>query len=133
MLRKIKASTVVIVILVLVIAAYAASKNSASANRQAGVGEVLSDQSINAPLPGSDGGQDGQRSGDGRPDLAAAAELLGITEEELKNALGEPGQGPPDLEAAAELLGITVEELAEALGIPADGQPPEDGGQQPEG
>jgi len=47
------------------------------------------------------------------PDLAAAAAQLGITEQELKDALGPP---PPDLEAAAKTLGITVEELMEALG-----------------
>ena len=48
------------------------------------------------------------------PDLAAAATQLGITQQELMDALGAP---PPDLEAAAETLGITVEELQNALGV----------------
>lgn len=49
------------------------------------------------------------------PDLAAAAQTLGITEQELTDALGDP---PPDLDAAAETLGITVGELEAALGEP---------------
>lgn len=52
---------------------------------------------------------------DGMPDIAAAAEQLGITEEVLIAVLGEPGQGEPDLEAAAATLGITVEALQAAL------------------
>ncbi len=49
----------------------------------------------------------------GEPDLTAAAEMLGITEQELKDALGPP---PPDLAAAAATLGITEEELQNAMG-----------------
>ncbi len=56
-----------------------------------------------------DGGQPG-----GAPDFAAAAEILGVTEQELMDAFGGP---PPDLEAAAETLGITLEELQDALNI----------------
>jgi|GEM_PF-1349409 len=48
------------------------------------------------------------------PDLAAAAEKLGITEDELTDALGDP---PPDLDAAAEALGISKEDLVNALGV----------------
>lgn len=48
------------------------------------------------------------------PDLSAAAATLGITEQELMDALGTP---PPDFEAAAETLGITVEELQAAMGL----------------
>lgn len=51
----------------------------------------------------------------GQPDIAAAAELLGITKEELEAALGEPGSGEPDFEAAASKLGITEEALIAAL------------------
>ena len=63
------------------------------------------------------------------PDMAAAAEQLGITEAELTAALGDPGQGQPDFAAAAEELGITEAQLVDALGIaaggmPAQGQPP---------
>ncbi len=56
--------------------------------------------------------QDGSPEGGEAPNLAAAAEALDITEEELKDALGSP---PPDLEITAELLGISVEELENAL------------------
>ncbi len=56
------------------------------------------------------------------PDLSAAAELLGVAEQELMDALGPP---PPDLTAAAATLGISEEELQNALveagiGPPAD-------------
>ncbi len=52
------------------------------------------------------------------PDMAAVAEQLGVTEEALQAALGDPSQGQPDFEAAAEVLGVTVEALTEALGTP---------------
>ena len=50
------------------------------------------------------------------PDFAAAAATLGVTEEALMEALGEPGQGEPDFAAAAEALGVTEAELMDALG-----------------
>jgi hypothetical protein len=46
------------------------------------------------------------------PDLAAAAKTLGITEQELMDALGPP---PPDFAAAAQTLSITEQELQNAL------------------
>ena len=49
------------------------------------------------------------------PDLVAAAAELGVTEEELEAALGEPGQAPPDFAAAATEFGVTEEVLMEAL------------------
>ncbi len=52
----------------------------------------------------------------GRPDLAAAAEKLGITEAELDAALDR--KMPPDFPAAAKTLGITEAELRAALGAP---------------
>ena len=57
----------------------------------------------------------------GMPDFAAAAAQLGITEEALMEALGDPSQGQPDFVAAAATLGVTEEALMEALGIA--GQP----------
>ncbi len=70
-----------------------------------------------------------EQPGDQQPDLAAAATALGITEEALKAALGDPSQGPPDFAAAAQALGVTEADLLAALGAPADGQPP--AGNQP--
>ena len=59
---------------------------------------------------GQGGGQGGQM-----PDLAAAAATLGVTEEALIDALGDPNQGPPDFAAAAETLGVTETDLMNAL------------------
>lgn len=53
--------------------------------------------------------------GQSAPDLSEAAEALGVTEQELLDALGGP---PPDFEAAAETLGVTLEELTELLPEP---------------
>jgi hypothetical protein len=64
-------------------------------------------------------------------DLAAAAETLGITEEALMAAMGEPGQGAPDFAAIAATLGVTEADLMAALGITEGGMPP--GGQPPGG
>jgi hypothetical protein len=63
------------------------------------------------PVEASSGGEAGDMQGDA-PDLAAAAAILGISEQELLDALGAP---PPDFTAAAETLGITVEELQAAM------------------
>jgi len=49
------------------------------------------------------------------PDLSEAAETLGISEDELLQALRDAGGPPPDLAKAAEALGITEEELKDAL------------------
>ena len=49
------------------------------------------------------------------PDLSAAATALGVTEDELRSALGGP---PPDLEAAAQILGVSVAELAALIPVP---------------
>ena len=62
-----------------------------------------------------------------KPNLKAAAEKLGISEEQLKEALGPRPQ--PDFAAAASNLGTSEGELKEALGLPEN--PPEAGeGQQ---
>jgi hypothetical protein len=60
------------------------------------------------------------------PDFSAAAQKLGISEAQLKEALGVPATPPapgerpprPDFKAAAAKLGITEEQLVSALGIP---------------
>ena len=73
------------------------------------------------PSGGNDGPPQGTQPG-GAPDFAAAA-TLGVSEDDLRNALGAP---PPDFEAAAATLGVTVEALQEALGgaAPPGGPPP---------
>ncbi len=67
-------------------------------------------------------GEGGPRGG--APDLAAAAEALGVSEQELMDALGGP---PPDFAAAAEALGISEEEIQAAMGDMGRGGPPEGG------
>jgi hypothetical protein len=49
------------------------------------------------------------------PDLAAAANKLGISEDRLRQALGPP---PPDLAATAAKLGVSETALKQALGVP---------------
>jgi hypothetical protein len=74
--------------------------------------------------PEADKGDRPQGPPQGGPDFASAAEKLGITEELLLAALGDPGRGRPDFAAAAEKLGITEEELLAALGVEEGSMPP---------
>lgn len=67
----------------------------------------------------------GGRRGGPRPDFAAAAGKLGITEQVLMTALGDPHQGPPDFAAAAAALGVTEANLLDALGVSKDRMPPD--------
>ena len=71
-----------------------------------------------------------------RPNFAAAAQKLGVSEAQLKQALGVPAQPPSnsgesrprrrlDIKGAATKLGVTEQQLTEALGIPP--RPPGDG------
>ena len=56
-------------------------------------------------------------------DLSAAAEKLGVTEEKLQEAMGDPTQGERvSMQDAADKLGVSLEELREALGMP-EGMP----------
>ena len=54
---------------------------------------------------------------EGRPDrnFDAAAQKLGISLEQLRNALGGP---PPDIQGGAQILGISENQLREALDLP---------------
>jgi hypothetical protein len=74
-----------------------------------------------------DGLEGGHPDGPGEqqemPDLAAAAAELGVTEEALMEALGDPSQGAPDFTTAAAELGVTEDALMEALGASSDGLP----------
>ncbi len=76
--------------------------------------------------------QNGQQRQRPQIDFAAAASQLGVTEQALRAALGDPGQGRPDLAAAAAQLGVTEQALIAALGLPpggpgagANGSPPQ--------
>jgi len=51
-------------------------------------------------------------------DFAAAAETLGVTEDVLEEAMGDPRDGRPDFAAIAKKLGVTEEDLIAALGLP---------------
>ncbi|MFB8790344.1 MAG: hypothetical protein U7123_16200 [Potamolinea sp.] len=86
----------------------------------------------NSPQPNQTQGQQKPRP---RIDFAAAAAKLGISEAQLKQALGVPetppanGERPPrpDFKAAAAKLGVTEQQLMDALGIrprpPGDERP----------
>ncbi|MBI1881016.1 MAG: YHYH protein [Chloroflexi bacterium] len=66
------------------------------------------------PPPGQSPQGQPSQGGDpgGPPDLATAAAQLGITEQQLREALGPP---PPDFAAAAQKLGILEAELRQVL------------------
>jgi len=56
------------------------------------------------------------------PNFAEVAETLGVAEQDLIDALGEPEQGSqPDFATAAATLGITEQELMDAMGPPPGG------------
>ena len=78
-----------------------------------GAQDLPSNQQVTLPA--------GQSSQMARPqfDLASAARQLGVTEEELRSALGPPDQGPPDFAAVAAELGVTQQDLMDAVGAPA--------------
>lgn len=76
--------------------------------------------------PNQAGGPSNQQGGPGgQPTLhlAAAAAQLGVTEEALQTALGDPSQGPPDFATIAAALGVSESDLLDALGISGGGQP----------
>jgi YHYH protein len=61
------------------------------------------------------GGNGGPPPPGGRPDFAAIAKTLGVSEQDLMQALGPP---PPDFEAAAKKLGISAVKLRAAMPPP---------------
>ena len=54
----------------------------------------------------------GKKDGKGRPNFEHATKVLGLSEEEIKHALGPP---PPDLDSASKKLGISLDKLESAL------------------
>ncbi|MEZ4672110.1 MAG: YHYH protein [Anaerolineae bacterium] len=69
----------------------------------------------NQPNNQQTGSQNQSSSQNGLPDLARAAQQLGVSEAQLRDALGPP---PPDLRAAARRLGVSEGQLRAALGVP---------------
>ena len=101
----------------------AAVQEQQPAQQQPSAPGVEASLNSNAQQGGPNNGKRGER------DLTAAAEALGVTVEELQQALqdakpaecvdGQPSQGVdcrPDMDAVATALGVTVEELDAALG-----------------
>jgi hypothetical protein len=88
--------------------------NNFSTTASAGVGATRAGEGgrNEPPRPGS--GAPGQMP----PGFEEAAEVLGVTAEELMLALGDLQSGPPDLAAAAKTLGITEDALRTALPPP---------------
>jgi hypothetical protein len=92
----------------------------------------LSDTSTNGTMPLPPGGviPNDNRTPAPAMDLATAAAKLGVTETQLREALGE-FQGLPDMAAAAAKLGVAEDSLREALGVSVNGTFP--GGPPPGG
>ena len=67
-----------------------------------------------------------------RPDFTAAAKTLGVTEDALVAALGDPQKGQPDFTAVAKILGVSEEALKNALSVP-DGMNTKQSGQPQKG
>ena len=67
------------------------------------------------------GSAEGGPAGDGQrmpPGMDKAAQTLGVTEQELMQALRSSGTGRPDLEKTAATLGVSVQQLRSALPRP---------------
>jgi hypothetical protein len=79
---------------------------------------------VSMPLPPS-GNVTGERPASQTMDMAAAAAKLGVTEQQLTDALGNTQQGMPDFSAAAQKLGCTETALREALGFSNNGTMPQ--------
>lgn len=89
----------------------------------------------NSPAPGNVGSQTGTYAGNTSNGsrqysgqnfltndtlLSAAADKLGVSEQDLKSAL-TPTNGRPNFTAAAQQLGVTQQQLRDALGFTAGG------------
>ena len=105
-------------------------------------GSADNSNAVNSPAPGdtgsSSGGHSWNASGYGGNQqsrgqgfltnvtlLTAAADKLGISEQDLQNALtmtSNATSGRPNITAAAQQLGITQQQLTDALGFPAGGR-----------
>ena len=100
------------------------AQNNFSTTATAGIGATRAGEGGRneppRPMDGRPGGGPGGPGGPGGlpPGFDDAAASLGVTPQELMDALGDPRGGRPDLAAAAARLGITENELREALPPP---------------
>tara|TARA_R110000868_G_scaffold107263_4_gene293441 strand:+ start:62266 stop:63483 length:1218 start_codon:yes stop_codon:yes gene_type:complete len=103
------------------------ARNNFSTTATAGIGATRAGQDgrnepprpgIGGPMNGGPGGPRGGGPGGPPPGFDEAATSLGITPQQLMEALGDPRGGRPDLAAAAARLGITESELRAALPPP---------------
>lgn len=63
-----------------------------------------------------------EQQGQGGPDLEMVAEKLGVTQDELTAALGDMSQATPEkIQEAATILGVSEQELMDAMGPPPGG------------
>ncbi len=84
--------------------------------------EQRADGEQDQPPRGAD--EQAQQPGGPYLDLTSAAAKLGVTEEALRDALGDRSEGRANSAAAANQLGVTEEELVAALGVlPPEGHP----------
>jgi hypothetical protein len=115
-----------IILFTVVVVLTAAGCNSTAATKTTTT-QPAAPTAIQPGFPGSDnntappqGGTPGDRPTMPAVDYAAVAQKLGVTEQQLKDALAvDRTQGPPDFTAAAEKLGVTVDALQQALGFTA--------------
>ena len=112
------------------------TQSTGSGSNPTGNGQQYSPSAGNRPLPaGTDGsgnmGHSGNRQFSGQSYLtnetllAAAATSLGVSEQDIKNALDSTKNatsGRPDLNAAAQKLGVTRQQFTDALGISSSGR-----------
>ncbi len=89
------------------------AQNNFSTTATAGIGATRAGQDGRNEPPGGGPGQT-------PPGIDKAATALGITAEELLQALGDPQGGRPNLAAAAEKLGITEDALRTVLPPPPE-------------
>jgi YHYH protein len=78
-------------------------------------GDVSKAQFERRAQGGGQGAPAGGGQAGGPPDFAATAKNLGVSEQDLMEALGPP---PPDFEAAAKKLGVSVAKLRAAMPPP---------------
>lgn len=96
------------------IAAMAVLSISACANEPATSGAQAAASSRPAPR----GAERGERPP--MPDLAEAAEKLGVEKDALAQALRDAGGPPPNFEKVAKAIGVSVEDLEAALPPPPE-------------